>query len=182
MRRLRRGLPLAALLAAAALAGPAAPGGSLPYAADRVAADGVGPLRLGLPLSRAAAEARSLDPSTLVGPGCDGREMVSLALPFTPAPLQAMAMADASGRIEEVRLQPAATPRGETEAGCRTRLRGFAAGLLPAEGSIETLRHPGFREFRLPLQGATALGRWFPAGGSCDLALVFASAQALPRR
>jgi len=177
VRRLRRGPTVAALLAAAALAGSAAPGGGLPLAAQ-----GVGPLRLGLPLSRAATEARSLDPATLVGPGCDGREMVSLTLPFAPAPLQIMAMADASGQIEEVRLQPAAIPRGETEAGCRDRLRGFAASLLPAGGTLETRRHPGFREFRLPLQAAVALGRWFPAGGSCDLALVFATAQALPAR
>lgn len=177
MRALRRGLPLAALLTAAGLAGPAA----APLGHPSVAADGIGPLRLGLTLAEAAAGARALDPATLVGPGCDGREMVSLALPTaSSAPLQAMAMADAAGRIEEVRLQPAAASRGETEQSCRARLRHFAAALLPPEAATETHRHPGFREFRLPLRGAVALGRWFPAGGSCDLAVTFGRPAALP--
>lgn len=173
MKALRSGAAFGAafgtLLAAAVLAGPAAaPGG-----AAAVAPDGAGPLRLGAPLSEAAARARTLDPAALAGPGCDGREMVSLTLPFTPAPLQAMAMADPVGRIEEIRLQARGTPRGETEAGCRARLEDFADTLLPRVGEAETRGRPGVREIRLPLRGALAEARWFPAGGSCDLAVTF---------
>lgn len=155
------------------------PSSPLPAAAPAVSTTGIGPLQLGRPLRAAAELARPLDAAAAqVGPGCDAREQVSIQMEAAGAELAVMAMADAAGNIEEVIAQPrAALPATADATACRAEgaryARRFAAGLGSTVGeSLE--RKPASDEFHLHFNGgATLVARWFPGGGSCDLALVF---------
>lgn len=172
-------LLLAGALATAGGAMLLPPSSPPPAEPPAVSATGIGPLQLGRPLRAAARLALPLDAAAAqVGPGCDARDQVTISLNTADAELAVMAMAGADGNIEEIVALPrAAAPSTANAAACRDEgagyARRFAAGLGDAVGeSLE--RKPATDEFRLHFSGGAAVvARWFPGGGSCDLALVF---------
>lgn len=169
-------LPVA-LAAACAACGEAPQAGAADMA--RFGPRGIGPLQLGEPLVQAARRALPLDPAAAaVGPGCDQRDQVAIAIDDGGLALAVMAMAGADGAIEEIVVQPrSGAANGLDAATCRRRGTEFAARFAPALGAPNGEAHRRRAvsdEFTTHFEGnAVATARWFAGGGSCDLALVF---------
>lgn len=139
---------------------------------------GVAPLLLGAELKSAAIRARLLDAAALpAGSGCDGRDEFAIRIELAGEPVLAMAMADTSGKIEEIiieadRLERARTADAEA---CLELSKDFASKFSAALGpcpSISNEQKPATIEYRLNFtSGPSVRARWFRGGGHCDFAL-----------
>ena len=139
---------------------------------------GVEPLLLGAELKSAAIRARLLDAAALpVGPGCDGRDEFAIRIALAGEPVLAMAMADTSGKIEEIIIEADSLERARTADGetCLELAKDFASKFSAALGpypSINSEQKPATIEYRLSFtSGPSVRARWFRGGGHCDFAL-----------
>ena len=139
---------------------------------------GVEPLLLGAELKSAAIRARLLDAAALpVGPGCDGRDEFAIRTELSGEPVVAMAMADKSGKIEEIIIEADSLERARTadSAACLELAKDFASKFSTALGpypSIRSEQKPATVEYRLDFAlGPSLRARWFRGGGHCDFAL-----------
>lgn len=144
-----------------------------------VLADGVAPFRLGEELTRAAALALRFDQAaSYVGPGCDDRDQVTVVLPIGHGDMTVMAMADTPGIIGEIIATPSEALLTQMDRDhCIARTLEFAESLsdrLGKPGTMIETRQPVSDEFHVPFgTEAQVVGRWFPGGRTCDLALIF---------
>jgi hypothetical protein len=132
--------------------------------------DGIGPLRLGLDLERAAAAAQRVAPdSAMVGPGCGDRDEVTYSGVLGNLPVTVMAMAD-DGIVTEVELTLDGLSQAENEAACvvhRARLAAPFVERFGPEGESWVVRKPVSSEHRVQIGPAVVVARWFSAGRSC---------------
>ena len=144
-----------------------------------VITDGIAPFRLGEDLTRAAALALRFDQAaSYIGPGCDDRDQVTVVLPIGHGDMTVMAMADTPGVIGEIIATPSEALLTQTDRDrCIARTLEFAESLsarLGAPGAMIETRQPVSDEFHVPFgTEAQVVGRWFPGGRTCDLALIF---------
>ncbi len=149
-----------------------------PTPADPLQFNGIGPLLIGADLKSAVIHARVLDPTALpAGPGCDGRDEFALRIKLSGEPVVAMAMADTSGKIEEIIIEADSLNRARTadSAACLELAKGFATRFHAALGPYPTIsseQKPATVEYRLNFtSGPSVRVRWFRGGGHCDFAL-----------
>ena len=149
-----------------------------PPPAAALRSSGVGPLVLGAELKAAANRASLLDPLALpVGPGCDGRDEFAIRTELSGEPVVAMAMADKSGKIEEIIIEADSLERARTadSAACLELAKDFASKFSTALGPYPFIRSeqkPATVEYRLDFAlGPSLRARWFRGGGHCDFAL-----------
>ena len=88
-----------------------------------------------------------------------------------------MAMADTSGKIEEIIIEADSLERARTADGetCLELAKDFASKFSAALGpypSINSEQKPATIEYRLSFtSGPSVRARWFRGGGHCDFAL-----------
>ena len=140
---------------------------------------GVAPLTLARPLRLAAADTLRHDPAAAhIGPGCDGRDEITVELHAADVTLTVMAMADGHGVIEEIIAIPQGLATGANDAqACRARMQAFARALAPHVGPPGPESHARMavaETFGVGLGAhSRVLARWFAGGASCDISLTF---------
>ncbi|MDZ7754184.1 MAG: hypothetical protein U5S82_21730 [Gammaproteobacteria bacterium] len=158
---------LAAGFAAGTLWPVEAPGEMNPVA---VAAQGIGPLRLGDDYPAAVAAARRVAPdSAFAGVGCNGLDEVRYRARLRESPVSVMGMAH-GGSLAEIDFMLDTPTRAADEAACLTLRDDFARPFLarfgPA-GEAWTVTKPVSTEHRLRVGPVVMEARWFPMGRSC---------------
>jgi len=176
-------LPLVLLggLAAGFAAGTLWPGegrsGTDPVA---VAAQGIGPLRLGDDYPAAAVAARRVAPdSAFAGVGCNGLDEVRYSAHRGESPVSVMAMAE-GGTLVEIELMLDAPNRVADEAACLALREDFARPFLDrfgAAGDSWTVTKPVSTEHRQRVGPVVLEARWFPMGRSCYVSARYGAAR-----
>lgn len=182
MSRWRWSVPagaLVAVLATSALSHGSAKPSADPFA---LAADGIGPLRLGLEYQAATAAVRRAAPeSALAGPGCGGFDEVRFSGRLGDLPVSVMGMAE-TGQITEIELSLDAPLRASDESAClalRDHLASSFIARFGAPGAAQLEHKPVSREHRLPVGPVVVVARWFEAGRSCYVTALYQAPAAL---
>ncbi len=145
-----------------------------------VAAQGIGPLRLGDGYPAATAAVRRVAPdSAFAGVGCNGLDEVRYSAHRGESPVSVMAMAE-GGTLVEIELMLDAPNRVADEAACLALREDFARPFLDrfgAAGDSWTVTKPVSTEHRQRVGPVVLEARWFPMGRSCYVSARYGAAR-----
>lgn len=167
----------ASLLAAASAAGGFWWQSSVPGRESAgLAADGIGPLRLGKDFQRAERLAFRVAPDTAFsGPGCSGLDEIRFETSLGEFPVSLMAMAD-GGQIREVEAGLMAPRLTMSLADCLDLRDQFARVFTRYFGEVEEnwqIDKPVSQEHWARSGPVFIQARWFRGGGSCNISAHF---------
>lgn len=141
-----------------------------------LAADGIGPLRLGKDFQRAERLAFRVAPDTAFsGPGCSGLDEIRFETRLGDFRVVLMAMAD-GGRIREVEAGLVAPGPATSLDDCLSLRDDFAAEFARHFGDVEArwqVNKPVSQEHWIQSGPVFIQARWFHAGGSCNISAHF---------